>query len=216
MFLAGVDDAGRGPIIGPMVMAGVKIKEQDHERLKEMGCRDSKLLTKDVRERLFDEIHSMAEQVTVNIIHPEEIDAALADPNLNLNTLEAIHFSKIINTLSADKAIIDCPSPNIPAYSRQVKDNLSHNPELVCEHKADLNHPVVAAASIIAKVTRDRIIDELKQEVGIDFGSGYLSDQKTSSFLKEHWQSHPTIFRQSWAPYKALIMESQQKSLGDF
>jgi len=111
MYVAGVDDAGRGPMIGPMVMAGVKILEKEANLFAEMGCKDSKLLKKEVREELFDKIQEVAQQTSIMIIHAEEIDQALNDPNNNLNSLEAQHFSKIINELTPDKAIIDCPSP---------------------------------------------------------------------------------------------------------
>lgn len=215
MYLAGVDDAGRGPIIGPMVMAGVKILEEDHDKLKDMGCKDSKLLTKEKREELFTKIQELANKTTISIIHPEEIDAALNDPKNNLNSLEAQHFSDIINQLNPTKVIIDCPSPNIQAYHSEVYTALTCQPNLICEHKADLNHPVVAAASILAKVTRDRVVENLKKEFG-DFGSGYLSDPKTKAYFQANWEKNQAIFRKTWAPYKALLTAKHQSSLGDF
>jgi ribonuclease HII len=69
-------------------------------------------------------------------------------------------------------------------------------------HQADAIYPVVSAASIIAKVRRDELIEELKKELGIDFGSGYPSDPKTKEFLikwgKKHSGKFPEIVRQSW------------------
>ena len=87
---------------------------------------------------------------------------------------------------------------------------------LVLEHKADLNYPVVSAASILAKVTRDAEIEKLKKQIGIDFGSGYMSDPKTVEFLKENYEKYPEIFRKSWFPYQELVNNKFQKSLTEF
>ncbi len=216
MFVVGVDDAGRGPVVGPMVMAGIKIHIDDEKKLKDLGCKDSKLLTREKRDAMFEEIKKLAQEVSIHVIPVEEIDAAVISETSNLNDLEAKHFTDIINTLKPDKAIIDCPSPNIPAYHQQISKKLTCTTDLSCEHKADFNHTIVAAASILAKVTRDREVDKLQKELGIDFGSGYLTDEKTQDFLKKHWKNHPHAFRKTWAPYKALVEATKQKSLGEF
>ena len=88
--------------------------------------------------------------------------------------------------------------------------------KLVLEHKADLNYPVVSAASILAKVTRDAEIEKIKKEIGVDFGSGYMSDPRTSEFLKKNYKKYPEIFRKSWAPYQKIIGAKSQKNLSDF
>ena len=102
-----------------------------------------------------------------------------------------------------------------PADLAEIMKQLNVRSELVCEHKADFNYPIVAAASILAKVTRDRIVAKLHEEFG-DFASGYLSDPKTQEYMKTYWDKHPSIFRQTWAPYKLLQTQKQQSSLGDF
>jgi ribonuclease HII len=216
-MIAGVEEAGRGPVLGPMVMCGVLVDEKAEARLKSIGAKDSKLLTPKTREILFDQIKAMVEKYEVVIIPPQEIDDALRDPNLNLNKLEAITSAKILNKLKPDKALLDCPSNNISAYSAEIRKYLDNKKlNLVAEHKADVKYTVVAAASIIAKVTRDREVEKIKQQIGIDFGSGYPSDEKTQLFLKKNWDRFPQIFRQTWASYKNVAKAKQQKSLGEF
>ncbi len=220
MRLFGADEAGRGPIIGPMVMCGIVVPHEKEANLANMGVKDSKALTPLQRERLFDNILDIAEHKIV-VVQPAEIDAAvLSDSGMNLNWLEAQKYADLINALKPDEAIIDCPSPNIPAY----KDYLSRYitvkaPGLVCAHHADADHPVVAAASIIAKVTRDRLVGEIKKSIGIDFGSGYISDPRTKAFLLKHWDTHHGIFRHSWAPYQKVAgipPKKGQKALNSF
>ncbi|MDO8510562.1 MAG: ribonuclease HII, partial [Nanoarchaeota archaeon] len=87
---------------------------------------------------------------------------------------------------------------------------------LIVEHKADVNYLPAAAASIVAKVIRDRHIEHLKKEIGIDFGSGYMSDPKTQDFLKKYYKKHPDLFRKSWQSYKNVENAAKQKKLGEF
>ena len=215
-IIAGIEDAGRGPIIGPMVLAGVSIDEDKITELKEMKVKDSKLLTPKKRQELYSKIIAVAKDYKIIIVEPKEIDEALESDSLNLNWLEAIKFAQIINYLKPDKAIVDCPSPNIRAYKEYLMVYLKDkNIDLICEHKADVNYPIVSASSIIAKVTRDREVEKLKKKYG-DFGSGYLADPKTKKFFDENWEKHPEIFRKTWTPYKDHINGKNQKKLGEF
>jgi len=215
-IIAGIEDAGRGPIIGPMVLAGVSIEEDKITELKEMKVKDSKLLTPKKRQELYSKIIAVAKDYKIIIVEPKEIDEALESDSLNLNWLEAIKFAQIINYLKPDKAIVDCPSPNIRAYKEYLMVYLKDkNIDLICEHKADVNYPIVSASSIIAKVTRDREVEKLKKKYG-DFGSGYLADPKTKKFFDENWEKHPEIFRKTWTPYKDHINGKDQKKLGEF
>jgi ribonuclease HII len=212
----GIDEAGRGPVIGPMVIAGVVIEAGDEKKLTDLQVKDSKLLTPKQRTDLFKKIIKIAKDYIILIIPPSEIDFAVrGEDGLNLNWLEARKSAEIINKLAPGKAIIDCPSPNIPEYTGYIKNLLNTDTELVLEHKADENYVVVSAASILAKVTRDEEIAKLKKAYG-DIGSGYPADPKTRQFLEENWDKTPEIFRKSWACYANLAKGKGQKRLKEF
>lgn len=135
---------------------------------------------------------------------------------MNLNWLEARKTIEILDKLKPDKAIIDCPSPNIKAYTNYIKSYLRKKDiELIVEHKADVNHVIVSAASILAKVTRDRSIEKIKKEYG-DCGPGYQSNPITQKFIKENFDKYPEIFRKSWMTFKNQVSEKEQKKLGEY
>ncbi len=215
-LLSGIDEAGRGPVIGPLVICGVLIDSKDEEKLAKMGVKDSKLLLPKKREELFEKILVTVKKYEIIILSPQDIDNALADPNTNLNWLEADNSAAIINKLVPEKVIVDCPSNNIPEYTKYLKKKVNVDCEVVAEHKADLNHIVVGAASILAKVTRDREIEKIKKIVGQDTGSGYPADPITKRFLEDNHNKFPKIFRKSWQTYKNVIAAKQQKGLGEF
>lgn len=219
-IIVGVDEAGRGPVIGPLVMAALAFKEGDIKKLEWLGVKDSKLLTSLAREELFERIREIVHDFRIEVIEPDAIDLSLIESNSNLNWLEAETSARLVSELSPDKVIIDCPSPNISAYknyfSRRLSQGVLDNAEIVMEHKADFNHIVVAAASVIAKVIRDRHIDKLKSEIGFDFGSGYCHDPKTKDFLEKYYDQFPYLFRKKWQSYKDVEKKKKQKSLGEF
>ncbi len=215
-LVCGIEEAGRGPVIGPLVMAGVVIDEKDEDKLVSMGVRDSKQLSPRQREALFDRIKETAKQFEIIIIYPKEIDDVLESEDLNLNWLEAIKSAQLIESLRCDKVILDCPSTNIEAYTDYVNKLLKKKVKVIAEHKADENYPVVSAASILAKVTRDREIENIKKEIGKNFGSGYPSDPVTIGFLKKHYKDYPKIFRKTWQTYKAVAEGKKQKKIGEF
>jgi ribonuclease HII len=214
-LICGIDEAGRGPVIGPLVMAGVVMDEKELYRFENIGVKDSKLLSQAKRERLFDMVKNIALRYEIIVITPKQVDESLASPALNLNKLEGLTSAKILNNLKPEKAILDAPSNNISAFEEYVKGFLETDIDLRAEHKADLNYVVVGAASILAKVTRDREIEKLKRQVGIDFGSGYPSDPKTVKFLKENFDKYD-FFRKSWASYKNVVSGKNQSSLSNF
>src|SRR3989338_7474158 len=189
-LILGIDDAGRGPIIGPMFLAGVLLKKEDESMLKSEGVKDSKMLLHPARIKLSGLIKDTALKYKVVESLPSQIDHSIQS-GVNLNTLEAIKAAEIINDLSIGikekiEVVIDCPSVNTKAWRLTLlnyikdKDNL----EIHCEHKADLNHPVVSAASILAKCAREQSMDELRKEYGA-LGSGYPSDPDTKDFAKK-------------------------------
>jgi len=175
-------------------------------------------LTRKEREYLYKKILKISDKYKIIITQPQEIDKAVhGHDGLNLNKLEAKKSAEILNEFEPDKVIIDCPSNNINSYKVYLKKLLKNKKiDLLLEHKADVNHPVVSAASILAKVTRDTEIELLKKQIGIDFGSGYLTDPKTVEFLKNNFENYPELFRKSWFPYQDLMNKKFQKSLTDF
>ena len=217
MLICGIDEARRGPVMSVMVMCGAMIEEDDMPKLIALKPKDSKLMTREEREKIYPKLLSVLKYYHVFIIQPSEIDKAVkGGDGLNLNRLEAHKQAEILNEFNPDKAIIDCPSNNIDSYRLYLKKLLKNKKiDLILEHKAE-RYPLVAAASIIAKVTGDREIEAIKKEIGIDFGSGYMSDPKTVEFLKNNFEKYPELFRKSWFPYQDLVNKKFQKSLSDF
>ena len=217
MLLCGIDEARRGPVLGCMVMCGALIEEKDLPKLIAVKPRDSKLMTAAEREHMYPKLLPVLKYYKVFILQAEEIDKAVhGHDGLNLNKLEARKSADILNQFEPDKAIIDCPSNNINSYKIYLKKLLKNKKiELILEHNAE-RYPLVAAASIIAKVTGDREIEKLKKRIGIDFGSGYMTDPKTVEFLKNNFEKYPELFRKSWFPYQELVNKKFQKSLSDF
>ena len=215
-LVCGVEEAGRGPVIGPMVMAAVMIDEKDSAKLESLGAKDSKLLTPRTRELLMPQIKNIVKKHAIIIIQPKEIDDAVLSDTLNLNWLEAIKSAELVNKLKPDKVILDCPSTNPKAYTAYFKKHLKNQDiEIISEHKADLKYPVVSAASIIAKVTRDSEIEKLKKKHNVNFGSGYPSDPRTKGFIKKFYDKYD-FFRKSWSTFQDAAKEKKQKHLGDF
>ena len=218
VMVCGIDEAGRGPILGPLVMAGILTDDNGVEELKRIKVRDSKLLTAEQREDLFGQIIRIVKDYKILIINPAEIDASVnSNDGMNLNWLEARKAAEILNFLNPDRAIVDCPSPNIAAYRAFLMNMVANKKmEAVVEHKADVNWAAVSAASILAKVTRDAEIEKLKAAVAEDFGSGYLHDPKTIAFFEKHFESFPDVFRKSWTPYKNKVFAKSQRKLGNY
>src|SRR3989344_7826652 len=163
--IIGIDEAGRGPVLGPLVMCGVCADVKAVARIEKIGAKDSKLLTPKQRELMYKKLIKLPHKVM--ILEPAQIDVAIMSANSNLNWLEAETAAAIVNGFEATTAYIDCPSPNLKAYKDFLLRIVVRKTELIVEHKAE-KYPVVAAASIIAKVTRDSLIEELKAKIGVD------------------------------------------------
>ncbi len=222
-LILGIDDAGRGPLIGNMFLSGVLLKKKDEQALKAEGVADSKTLTQQERVKLAGIIKDTSVKYKIVSATPGEIDHAVEKGGINLNTLEALKTAEIINELligvkESVKVIVDCPSVNTDKWRSLVISYLKNQDrDISCEHKADANHPSVSAASILAKCAREESIAALKKEYG-DFGSGYPSDPITKEFLKKHGKKYSKagIFRKSWATWKALFPEQGQVTLEGF
>ena len=236
----GIDEAGRGPVIGPLVMAGCITSSDIDVELKNLGVKDSKLILKNKRNILFSKVKEMVIDYEIIIVSPEEIDAALHNPDLNLNKLEAITSAKIVSSLlqrnpSLKKDVVvmldsptNTPLPYISYVKRLLKDD---SVDVKAEIKADATYPSVSAASILAKVTRDSCIDEMHSQIkhiskDVAIGSGYPSDPLTKAFTEEFYDKLDFVeggfFRKSWKTYQNVfkkhngITNSSQKSLSQF
>ncbi|MEM1543781.1 MAG: ribonuclease HII [Candidatus Bathyarchaeia archaeon] len=211
--LCGIDDAGRGPVIGPLVIAGVLIDEERLPNLIRLRVRDSKTLSPRRREYLAGEILKIVEDYRVVKVPPSEIDRVVEHGRrLNrLNRLEARIMASIIRDLKPDIAYVDASDILPERFRQHIAEELPFTVKIVSEHKADRTYPIVSAASIVAKVERDREIESLKQIYG-DFGSGYAADPKTISFLKrwiEEHGSYPDFVRKSWKTVKILLRDRE-------
>jgi ribonuclease HII len=212
MLIAGVDDAGRGSVIGPLVIAGVLMKEEDLPKLVDLKVRDSKLLSPQRRETLAFEIKRIAEKYSVVKLSPKEIDKVVESGRKlhKLNRLEAQAMAKVIEMLKPDVAYVDASDVLEERFKQHILEALSITVQVISEHKADRKYPIVSAASIIAKVERDREITEIAKKYG-EIGCGYPSDPRTISFLKkclEERGEYPEFVRRSWKPAKRTKSEN--------
>jgi ribonuclease HII len=206
MLIAGVDEAGRGCVIGPLVVSGVMIRTENLPLLSELGVKDSKLLTPKKREAMYPEILNLTERhLTIKVL-PNQIDKVVESARRlhKLNRLEAQTMALIIEALRPDEVYVDAADTVEHRFGNHIKECLKIKTKIISKHKADRIFPVVSAASIIAKVERDREITNLRIKYG-DFGSGYLTDGKTMVFLKhllEQDGEYPDFVRKSWKPAK--------------
>lgn len=218
MLIAGLDEAGRGAVLGPLVIAGVSIRSEDEEKLKELGVRDSKELSPKRREFLAKKIEKIAKDIIILKVGPCKIDN-YKKQGINLNQLEGMKFATIINYLTPEKAYIDGPENNLNRFKLFVEKMLKNPADLVVEHRADQTYPVVSAASIMAKVTRDSEVEKLRKKYGIE-GSGYPSDERTinwmKNWLKEHKDFPEGVARKSWATTELMMGKKKQSKLGSF
>ena len=186
MLVAGVDEAGRGCVIGPLVVAGVMVKAENIHVLTELGVKDSKLLTPKKRELLYPAIIQLTEKYHIIKLCLARLTRSVESARRlhKLNRLEAQTMAQIIEALKPDEAYVDAADTVEHRFGNHIRECLKIKTRIVSRHKADRIFPVVSAASIIAKVERDREVAKLRVEYG-DFGSGYLTDDKTMIFLKQ-------------------------------
>ncbi len=212
-MICGVDEAGKGSVLGPMVIAAVSCTSEDV--LSGLPVKDSKLLPPKERERLSAIIRQTC-KVAIITIDAREIDAIRRE--MTLNSCVARAHAEAINQLAPSTAYVDACDVNPFRYAEMVKRHLTHECEIVSEHHADSSFRIVSAASIIAKVTRDREIRKLAKMYG-EIGSGYPSDPTTIGYLSRYIDDHrepPVIARKSWKTVTAMIGKKEQSSLSTF
>lgn len=199
MKVLGIDEAGRGPVIGPLVVAGVMVPERKFSILRKMGIRDSKKLTPERRKFLARKIRRISRVFTVKI-SASDIDR-MREKGFNLNEIEKIAIKRIIAEAQPDSVIIDSVDVKPERLAEEIRSHFG-DIEVKAEHGADAKYYPVAAASIIAKVERDLEIEriqKLNRKLG-DMGSGYPSDPRTRAFLESFsYDELPDFVRKSWA-----------------
>jgi len=212
-MLCGIDEAGRGPVMGPLVVASVFA--EDDRILMRIGVKDSKKLAPSVRERMFSEIIESTEHRVV-ILSAEEIDKKRA--NDSLNDIELQMFADSVLGMNVSRVYADCPDVNASAFSSALSLKLGGT-KVTAEHKADDTYPIVSAASIIAKVTRDRMVKEIAKEFGTDIGSGYPSDTTTTEFIAKWIKENgnpPPHTRCSWETVRKMMTVHKNKKITDW
>jgi len=202
MQICGVDEAGRGSMLGPLVVAGITISKTKINLLKKLGVRDSKKLSPAAREHLYKKIIEVVDDYYVVRIPPGIIDKSVSTHSLN--HLEAKYMAKVISKLSPSTAFVDSCDVNSKRFGKEIS-KLTTNTKIRSYHHADSKFITVSAASILAKVSRDRAIARLAKKY--DVGSGYPSDPKTKIFVKKSIRKNQdlTFLRKSWKPVQILM-----------
>ena len=213
-MFCGVDEAGRGPVMGPLVVGAVYVEDDDV--LRSIGVKDSKKLTPRRREVMYDEIVSAVEGYSIITLSAEEIDAKRE--RMSLNMVEMEMFAEAVSRMPVTRVYVDCPDPNEEKFGNMLSVRINNTP-VTARHKADDTYPVVSAASILAKVTRDRLIAEISEEFGENIASGYPSDPVTIAFI-EKWLKEkgctPRHTRNSWDTVRNLKSRRLVRKITDW
>ena len=218
-MICGIDEAGRGPVIGPIVIAGVIL--QDDSQLIKCGVKDSKKCTPERREVLAKKIKEIALNYEILVISASDIDDMRKV--MTLNEIEVYAFIKVIKKLKPDVCYVDAVDVNEKRFETNLLSGLTYKPIIVSKHKADDIYPVVSAASILAKTTRDeevkKIAQELEKKLNLPLGSGYPADPITMRFFKSWFKKYgklPPYTRHSWDTSKKILKDKNTKKLDEF
>lgn len=201
--ICGIDDAGRGPMLGPLVIAGISLEKKNIKKLSALGVKDSKKLSPELREQLYKKIIKTVDDYYITKIPPRSIDASVRKHCLN--GLEAKYMAKVVSKLNPDVSYVDSCDVNPSRFGREIS-KLSDNHKIKSYHRADSRFVVVSAASILAKVSRDRAIAKLRKEHNL--GSGYPSDSVTVKFVAKYYKKNhemPNFVRKSWKPVQKIV-----------
>jgi len=206
----GIDEAGRGCVIGPLVVACVAADEADRRWFWKNNVRDSKIVPGPQRDKLAQLIKERC-WFQLAVVHAPQIDEAVRDRSKNLNGLELEMMSELLRDFMDGHseceavALVDAPSISAQHYLEilQMASGWPDMERLKAKHEADRTDRTVAAASILAKAERERLIAKLKQELGVDFGCGYAHDERTRDFLKICPRDTACV-RWSWSTTRGL------------
>ena len=217
-MIIGIDEAGRGPVAGPLVLAAVGVTEEQLKQIEKLPLKDSKLLTVKQREELLKEIQNITDKFYYSIVPAVEIDNKRKV--MSLNELEALKTAELIEKFDEiSKVIIDLPDPRADQYKRRIsKYTKIDDYNIIAEHKADMNYKICSAASILAKEKRDELIKEIEKKHNITLGTGYPHDERTIKTLEDYAEKkeRPTFVRYSWETARRIWDKIDQQKLFDF
>lgn len=218
----GTDEAGKGPVLGPMVVAAVATADRS---ALPAAVADSKTLTPSRRQELARVLHSTDPlAVGTATITVEAID----DPATDMNTLTATGHARAIEDALSSLAVpeeqdvtglADACDTSPERFASRVTDACEMAVDLEARHGADDEDSLVAAASIVAKVRRDEYVEQLATEYDHEIGSGYPSDPKTRRFLETYAAEHgsvPSCARRSWSTCDDVLESVEQSGLEEF
>lgn len=213
-MICGIDEAGRGPVLGPMVVAGVMIESA--AKLNELKVRDSKKCTPKRREQLAQELEKIVETKLI-IVPAGDIDTMRE--RLTINQIETKLFASVIEKLRPNIVYVDSADVNEKRFGQNIKNELNFKVRIISKHNADQIYPIVSAASIMAKTTRDAEIRKIAEEIGENIGSGYPSDPTTIQFMKRWIDEHgkpPPHTRLSWKTAQRLLSGTKTKKIENY
>lgn len=221
-IVLGVDEAGRGPVLGPMVYGVAFCSEEFLVCLqKEYGFADSKVLKEAVREQLFKsiedgELHDKIGWATTTLTARDILLGMLGKKNYNLNeqahdTTIALIRRVLEKGVHLTKVFVDTVGP--PVKYQAKLQALFPGIDITVSKKADSIYPIVSVASVMAKVTRDGYLKYFEDQMGVSVGSGYPSDPNTTKWLNGTaddifgWNPYG-IVRYLWQPAKDRLKKS--------
>jgi ribonuclease HII len=218
-MIAGIDEAGKGPALGPMCVAGILLDEDKFDKLSRIGVKDSKQLKPKKREALSVDIKKLADRYYILEVTPNQIDELRKV--MTMNEIMVNCYVKVLKELRPDHAFVDAADVKAERFGEKIKKKYSRKIEITSEHNADEKYPIVSAASILAKVQRDALIKKIEKMVGVEIGSGYPADTKTIQFLEKWTKEHrklPEFARSSWETSKKMIenLKKTQKRISEY
>lgn len=217
-YVVGIDEAGRGPVIGPMVICAYSIEKEKEGELRALGVKDSKLLSKRKRDDLYPKLKSLSADYKIKHLSPAEIDELRKRHSLNIIEQKIMLKLTIDLKINPNEIYIDAADVKEKRFG-QVFEKEFPNALIVSKHQADKTYPIVSAASILAKVERDNAVSKIASKIGEDIGSGYPADPKTKDFLKKYYIQHkkfPPFVRESWDTIKNIKKEYANSKLSDY
>jgi ribonuclease HII len=206
LMISGIDEAGKGPVLGPMCVAGVLMDDEANVALLKLGVKDSKQLSPKKREVLAGEIKKIANKYFVLEVSALQIDELRKI--MTMNEIMVVCFAKVLDELRPDHAYVDAADVIAQRFGDNIRKKYTREITITSEHEADVRYPIVSAASILAKVQRDMLVKELGEKIGADIGSGYPSDAKTIHFLENWVKEHgllPDFTRSSWETSRRIL-----------